>query len=695
MQHSSRVCANIVVATFVSAALAAQEPPPKPDSMRWRYDTLEAVVIKAVRASAASPASQYTVTRDAISKTFVGQDAPLYLLGAPSMTAYSDAGGYSGYSYLRLRGIDQTRLNITLDGVPLNDPEDQVLYFSNVPDFLASMQSVQIQRGVGASTFGTASYGGSMNFQSVPLATTARGGEVNLTGGSFNTMRGSAQYASGMVDESWAAYARITKQHSDGYRYHSGNDSQSAFVGAGWFGARDALKFTGFAGVSGTREAYLGAAEGDLAVDRRTNPLTDAEGDRFHQEMASVQYSRSLAEGATVTVTGYRNSAAGAFDVNVGATPGGGPLIDNFYLAHVWHGVISALSLQRGPASLDLGVHLSDYHREHAMAVRPNLTQREYTNVGFKQEQSGFAKFAYEAGGFRLSADMQVRRAAFQYQPSANAGIAPTSLSWTFVNPKAGISWHAAGAGRPFTLFASYGRTQREPARGDLFAGADDLNSQNAASILPLTRVRPETVRDFEAGAAWEGNTIAIRANVFSMDFRDEIAPIGELSLTGNPLRQNVPASYRRGVEFDATWRASARVTASANLTLMQARILSYRDAGTGVTYTNVQPLLTPPTISNQQVEVQITRSLSLIASGRYVARSFLANDGDARFIVPPAWTVDGALSWRLSRVELRMQVFNALDANAYASGYRDATTRYFYPVAARSVLFTSVLALP
>ena len=116
------------------------------------------------------------------------------------MTSYSDAGGYSGYSYLRLRGIDQTRINITLDGVPLNDPEDQVLYFSNVPDFLNSIQSVQVQRGVGSSTFGTASYAGSMNFQSVPLATTPRGGDVELTGGSFGTMNGSAQYSTGISD---------------------------------------------------------------------------------------------------------------------------------------------------------------------------------------------------------------------------------------------------------------------------------------------------------------------------------------------------------------------------------------------------------------------------------------------------------------------------------------------------------------
>jgi iron complex outermembrane recepter protein len=686
MYTCSRASMLAMVATIFSNALAAQRPPTT-DTARARRDTLEAVVIKAVRSSTASPAAQHTVTRGEIARTYLGQDAPLALTSTPSMTSYSDAGGFSGYSYVRLRGIDQTRLNITVDGVPLNDPEDQVLYFSNVPDFLNSMESVQIQRGVGASTFGTASYAGSMNFQSIPLATTPRGGEIDLSGGAFNTMRASTQYATGISDGGWAAYGRVSKQHTDGYRRHSGNDAQSAFTSAGWFGPRDALKFTGFAGVSGTREAYLAASESDLALDRRINPLTDAEGDRFHQEMASVQYSHALTEGATFTVTGYRNSAAGAFDVNVGSATDGSAIIDNFYLAHVWYGLVSALSVQRGPASLELGLHVSDYHREHAMAERPSLTQREYTNVGHKQEQNAFAKLAYDLGAFRLSGDVQLRRAAFRYQPSANAGIGPASVDWTFVNPKAGVSWHASGKARPLTLFASYGRTQREPARGDLFAGADDLNRDNAASILPLTRVRPETVHDLEAGASWVDAGFTLSANIFSMEFRDEIAPIGELSLTGSPLRQNVPASYRRGLEFDGTWRVSDRVTASGNLTVMKARILAYTDQSSGNTYLDVAPLLTPSVIANQRVEVRLTSSVSLIAGGRYVDRSYLANDGDSRFMTPSFWMVDGTLAWRRGDTELRLQMFNVLDANAYAGGYRDATVRYFYPIAARNVM--------
>lgn len=653
------------------------------DSAQRSRDTLEAVVVRAVRPTLSAPAASSIVTREDITKMFVGQDVPNFLNTMPSMTSYSDAGGYSGYSYLRLRGVSQTHLNITLDGVPLNDPEDQVLYFSNVPDFLNSIQSVQVSRGVGSSTFGTASYAGSMNFQSVPLATTPRGGDVQLTGGSFGTMSASAQYATGVLDNGLAAYARISKLHTDGYREHSGNDSQSAFLSGGWFGARDALKFSGFDGVSGTREAYLAASEADLAMNRRVNPLSDAEGDRFHQEMASLQYTHAFVSGATFTATAYRNSAAGAFDVVYDPTE-----TDNFYLAHVWYGVLSALSIREGDLSLDFGLHLSNYHRMHADAIRPNLNNREYTNIGFKYEQSAFVKAALDRGAFRFSVDLQLRNAQFRYQPDPNAGISGQSVSWSFLNPKAGITWHRSSS--PLTLYASFGRTNREPARNDLFDGADDLNSSNAASILPLTLVKPEVLNDYEAGVMWARGAFSLNANVFAMEFTNEIAAIGALSLTGSPLTKNVAASYRRGVELEGKWRLSDRVTSATNLTVMKSRILDYFDAPSGNTYHDVEPLLTPPMIANEQIEVRLTSQLSLIATGRYVDRSHLANDGNDALETPAWWMFNGTLAWRAGKAEIRAQVNNMLNTNAYAGGYSDGTERFFFPIATRNVLLTT-----
>ena len=297
---------------------------------------------------------------------------------------------------------------------------------------------------------------------------------------------------------------------------------------------------------------------------------------------------------------------------------------------------------------------------------------------------------AYDAGPLRLSADVQLRRAAFRYQPSANAGIPGASVDWNFLNPKVGLTWYPSLHTGPWTVYVSYGQNRREPARGDLFAGADDVNNSNALSVLPLTRVKPEQVRDLEAGVTWSRGDLSATVNAFDMEFRDEIAAIGALSLTGNPLRKNVDRSYRRGVEFDAAWRWSDRVAATGNFTLMQSRILAYIDEPSGNTYRDVDPLLTPPAIANASLEVQLTNSLALFVSGRYVDRAYLANDGNAALTLPPSTLADVALAWHGGRFDLRLQAFNLLDANAWAGGYSYGGERYFYPVASRNFLITT-----
>jgi len=202
--------------------------------------------------------------------------------------------------------------------------------------------------------------------------------------------------------------------------------------------------------------------------------------------------------------------------------------------------------------------------------------------------------------------------------------------------------------------------------------------------------VHPETVNDYEAGATWARNGFSLNANVFAMEFRNEIAAIGQLSLTGSPLTENVAASYRRGVELEGRWRISDRVSAMSNVTVMKSRILAYFDAPSGSTYYDVEPLLTPPVIGNGQVEVKLTESFSLIAAARYVDRSHLANDGNDALVVPSWWMLNGTLAWHAGKTEIRAQVNNILNANAYAGGNTDGVTRYFFPIATRNVLVTT-----
>src|SRR5438105_8953155 len=206
--------------------------------------TLEGVTVTALRGGWGGegvPISQRTLSHDEIERRSFGQEVPLLLQGTPSVTSYAETGNFWGYSYTRLRGIDQSRINLTIDGIPLNDPEEEVLYFADFPDLASSIESVQIQRGVGTSSAGTASFAGSINFETSPVAG-ERATELQLEGGSFASKRASAEFRSGLLGDGLAFYGRLSELQSNGYRYHSGVFGRSAMVGAGYFGARDVVK---------------------------------------------------------------------------------------------------------------------------------------------------------------------------------------------------------------------------------------------------------------------------------------------------------------------------------------------------------------------------------------------------------------------------------------------------------------------
>ncbi|MEN9790366.1 MAG: hypothetical protein RLZZ63_24 [Gemmatimonadota bacterium] len=641
-------------------------------------DTLEAVVIRATRRGGAAPTSQSTLDRAMIERTYAGQDAPLALQGLTGVTAASDAGTFSGYSSLRLRGIDQTRLAVSVDGVPLNDPEDQVLYFSNVPDFMNSMQSVRIQRGVGASAFGPAGFAGSLSFESLPLATTPAFRELQLTSGSWGTNRVSVEAATG-IHRGFATYARLSGQETDGFRERSGNQARSAFVSAGWFGARDAVKVTGFAGRSTMQLAYYAASEEALRVNRRFNPMAPEERDDFWQAMASVQHTRTFGSTAALTTTVYRNAAGGAFDVAAGD-------LLNFNLDHGWVGLLSTLTWRARSTDVAAGIHLSDYARDHHLKVRPDLETRLYDNTGFKQEQGGFVKASRQFGAVEVNGDLQLRRAAFRYRPTPGSSFADPRIDWLFVNPKVGVTWQAR---TDLALFASLGQAGREPTRTDLFAGADDLDAAAAAELLPLNQVKPERLTDLELGARLTRGTTTLQVNAFAMAFRDEIAPIGAIAITGSQLRRNVDRSSRLGVEVEGAISITPTLGLRANAMVMRARITEFEDEASGVVYRDVRPVLTPSVLANVQAIWQPRTGWETILGVRHVGDAPLANDGNAALVTPAFTMVDGDLSVPIGRQRLRVQGLNLLDTTAYAAGYTDGTTRYLFPVAARTWLAT------
>jgi iron complex outermembrane receptor protein len=348
------------------------------------------------------------------------------------------------------------------------------LYFADFPDLASSLRSVQVQRGVGTSSNGTAAYAGSINMETIPLAATPRGGSVQLEGGSFGSRRLSAELQTGLLPSRFAMYGRVSALRTNGYRYHSGVEGRSLFVSAGYFGDHDILKGTLTTGTMRDTMAYLAVARSDLDTNRRINPLTPRERDGFGERLAAIAYTRLLSPSSSITTTAYRISASGDYDVLIDS-------LDNFNLKFVWYGVTSDWSVRRDGVQLDVGVNANTYARDHSSFQRPNLTNPLYLNTGHKQDASAFAKLGYTVGLATLFGDVQARHAEFRYTPDAHAGLSGSSVSWSFLNPKVGVTYAAS---KPLSVYASYGQNSREPARSDMFAGFDNLDTSNVAFAI-------------------------------------------------------------------------------------------------------------------------------------------------------------------------------------------------------------------
>jgi iron complex outermembrane receptor protein len=621
-----------------------------------KIDTLPKVAVEAVRGTPTTPISQTTLTKSDLTDKNFGQDMPFLLATTPSITVVSDGGGYNGYQYMRLRGIDQTRINMTLNGVPLNEPEDQGAYFSNFADFTASMQSVQVQRGVGTSSNGTASFGGSVNFESINPFEPHRAIEF-----SPNFMKA---VEAGVVIGRTGVYARHTNQDITGFRDHSGNSSKSTYFTSLSVFDRTSLRLTGMQGTSDNQMAYLASSLAAIRINPRDNPLSEDETDHFAQNFLSGEVTRQLAPDHSLSLTGYWNTLQGYYGVNIPDAQ------LKFGLQSSWKGALVTYRFTGERVRVDLGGHANSYRRYHSLD-----DGAAYSNHGDKTEQSVFAKVDYAVTRrLNLIADAQVRFTGFEYFPSDNSPV-DGSVDWRFFNPKIGVTFRPSPVSK---VYASYGENSREPTRTDLLGGADDIDNTNRADIVPFTRVRPERVRDVEIGGEHRASDYAISGNVYVMSFHDEIAPIGKLSFLGLPLRKNVDRSYRTGVELDGLVKPTEKLTVTTNFSVSRNRIAEYTDDASGKTYHNVRPYLTPEVLANTQWTYALSSVLGVYFAERYVGPSQLDNT-ESQFIVPSAALLDVGTNVALGPLFVGVRVTNLFNKLTYAGGYTDGVQPYYF----------------
>lgn len=641
-------------------------------------EELEEISISAVRASEDAPVAKITADLKTIQSNFSGQDGAFLLERlSPSLVTYSESGtGFSNYGFMRLRGMDQTRINITLNGVPLNDMIDQGVFFSNFTDFGNSVQSVQVQRGVGTSSNGVSSYAGSVNFESISLSQAEPSAELQFTGGSFNTLRASAEVQTGLMENKTAFYARVSRLQSDGYRRHSGTESNSLFLSGGYFGKKHSLKFTAFAGQSQNDLSYTPVPLALIQQDPRTNLVSENDIDDFGQYLMQLQHTWRVNEKSAWSNTIYYGGAGGDFPFGYpDSTSPGNVAAINYPLENRHFGWLSNYSTDlrkkaRNFGKLDLGLHLYTFDRVNIEHFIPALSNPYYQDSSRKEEVAFFAKWNRSFSRLKVFADVQVRHVDLILSGDRNfLGEDPAipTRNYLFVNPKLGLTYDLPAN---WQFYASFGRSGREPTRTDI-VGAIQLNTGNLAQVRDINSVDAEFVNDFEAGFRWQTEELRVDFNGYYMLFENEIAPIGPFINEGfYQVFMNHESSFRRGFELMAKYQLSPSFSVQSQVAYLDAQISSYSPAGIDVVYNDVRSVLSPEWNGNLAVNYS-HKQFQMQVRGRFLSKqSIELGNEDPQMFVPASFILDATASWNFYREHsLSLQINNLTNELYYTFG--------------------------
>ncbi len=642
------------VLVFLTFSLNAQDNDLKQDTIR-----LKETIVKSYRASKLMPLTYTNVKEADINVYNQGQDPSQILEHTPAVNSFSDAGNYYGYSYFRLRGIDQTRINMTLDGIPLNEPEDQGVYFSNFPDFLSSVKSFQVQRGVGTSYNGTASYAGSISFESPDLDDSTQL-EFGANYGSYNSYRLYEEVKTELV-ENQALYVRVSEMGSDGYKTHSGNRSRSAFISTGLLKGKHSLKLLGFMGQQKNELAWAGVPLLVIDDDPQSNGNNSREKDKFAQAFVSLQYSNALSSCINLNGAVYYNYLDGYYDFDFNQFQGL-PLTDELYkyqFKHHFTGALSTLKWKKNRWEITSGLHANRFQRMH---VGSELSLGElYANTGFKNEHSVFTKVLFLLGKVSLFGDLQYRYTEFDY----TGDVAFEKIAWQFMSPKIGLSYALK---KGWEVYYSYGETGREPTRTDLFMGEDNLLQDEQGKAL-FVDINPEYVKDHEMGIRTKGEQFQLNANLYYMSFINEIVLSGQYGPNALPLHSNVTKSFRSGVELD--------FLLNINHNLSYSMVSSFAYNRISESGTEFQPVLSPPFMHNQSLSYQLGKFHTSLST-RYQSASYIDYANETR--LPESWQINWASRINIQRFEFNVGVNNLTNNRILSNGYMgyDGTPLYF-----------------
>ena len=590
-----------------------------------------------------------TLKKSDIEKQNFGQDLPFLLNFTPSVVVNSDAGAGVGYTGIRVRGSDQTRINTTLNGIPVNDAESQGVFWVNTPDLASSAQNISLQRGVGTSTNGAGAFGASLNIQTFSKPEDKPSAEFNNSWGSFNTWKHTLQASTGLMSNKFVVDARLSQIKSDGFIDRAFSDLQGLYLSGGYYGENTTVRLNVMQGKERTYQAWFGIREDILKENRTFNPYTyDNQVDNYNQNHYQFILDQKINQYLTANVSLFYVRGFGYFEefrendsfrryglsnVTIGDTTfTRSDIIRRRWLDNHFYGSVFSLDYEKNGWNVIYGGGWNKYECKHfgeiiwaQIALNQNIRQRYYDNDAFKVDFNQFVKVAKEwnteKGRISAFGDLQYRFIGYNFLGiDENLDRAPQNAEFNFFNPKAGIDY-AFGNGK-HRVYTLWGIAHREPNRRDF------------VEATPNTRPQAERLNNLEAGYQITTKKANFKANSFLMAYQNELVLTGKVNDVGAYIRQNVGQSQRIGLELEGNWQVNKYLVWQANATISQNKIKEFVefiddfDNGGQIEqrYENTDIAFSPRFIAANQFIFKATESLELALMSKYVGKQYMDN---------------------------------------------------------------------
>lgn len=684
----------------------------------------EAVFVEATRVDEATPFSFTNITKEELEEENMGQDVPYLLRTAPSVTTTSDAGAGIGYTGIRIRGVDPARINVTINGIPVNDAESHGVFWVDLPDIASSAENIQIQRGVGTSTNGAGAFGGSINLQTSsnrvePFA------EVNTGIGSFNTRKANIMLGSGLMTNGWMFEGRFSKILSDGFIDRASADLNSYYVSASKRGERSLLKADIFSGKEITYQAWYGVEESVLESGNRTyneagteraGEPYDNQVDNYRQDYYQLHYSYRFSDQLNGNASLHYTRGIGYYeeykadelllDYGINSVTLNSDLVRRRWLDNHYYGGVFALKYEnQSDLEVTVGGGLHQYDGAHygeviwaRFAGDSENDDRYYDNDADKFDGNLYVKANYFlSDDLNVYGDLQARVISYDFIGLDFENDQLINISdndrLVFFNPKAGLVYRFDSRSR---MYGSFGMASKEPTRDEYVNSTDQ------------SRPEAETLYNFETGYKGDFGRAYVGVNGYAMLYKNQLVLTGQINDVGAYIRNNVDESYRIGIELEGGYQLTPELGWSVNMTLSRNKIAEFTeyiddyDNGGQLerTYSDTDISFSPNLIANNIFSYTKGAFMAELWT-KYVSRQYLDNTQNKNRSIDPYLINDINLSYSLDDlgvvkgITASLKLANVLDAkyetNGYTYGYiwgGEQRVNYYYPQAGRNFLF-------